>query len=90
MIINEILKTHNAHRRTHGSAPLTLDHQMTCDAMKFAQRLAHKRTLKHQSSQVLATKGLGENIGMSCAPAVKGNLLGGKILRMARNVAKRW
>jgi len=86
----EVLKAHNAYRRTHAAPELHLDGKMICDAQKFAQEIAYKGMLQHQSSDILARKGLGENIGMSCAPLRNGPLSYGKIVKMAKNVAKRW
>ena len=90
ILAREVLKAHNAYRRTHGSPDLHLDGQMTCDARNFAQEIAFKGVLQHQSSEILARKGLGENIGMSCAPVQDGPLKYGRIVTMAKNVAKRW
>lgn len=90
LMAKEILKSHNTYRRTHASPPLHLDEQMTCDAQTFAQEIASKGILQHQKSTILATKRLGENIGMSCAPKLSGPLSYGRILKMAKNVAKRW
>ena len=90
IVANEVLRSHNAYRRTHGSPDLRLDDQMICDAQKYAEDIAFKGVLKHQSSQILARKSLGENIGMSCAPVRDGPLSYGKIIKMAKNVAKHW
>ncbi|KAM7442049.1 hypothetical protein ABFA07_008966 [Porites harrisoni] len=90
IVANEVLRSHNAYRRTHGSPDLHLDDQMICDAQKYAEDIAFKGVLKHQSSQILAKKSLGENIGMSCAPVRDGPLSYGKIIKMAKNVAKHW
>lgn len=90
IIAKEVLKAHNAYRRTHAAPELHLDGKMICDAQKFAQEIAYKGMLQHQSSDILARKGLGENIGMSCAPLRNGPLSYGKIVKMAKNVAKRW
>ena len=84
------MKAHNAFRRTHGSPDMQLDDQMICDAQTYAKEIAYKGALEHQSSEILARKGMGENIGMSCTPARNGPLKYNKIVRMARNVAKRW
>ena len=90
IVANEVLRSHNAYRRTHDSPDLHLDDQMICDAQKYAEDIAFKGVLKHQSSQILAKKSLGENIGMSCAPVRDGPLSYGKIIKMAKNVAKHW
>ena len=63
---------------------------MICDAQKYAKKMSSKGVLEHESSAVLARRGLGENIGMSCMPARNGPLNNQRVERMARNVAKRW
>jgi len=84
------MAAHNSVRRTHGSPALQLDEQMTCDAQHFAQQMASRGVLEHQSSSTLSRKRVGENIGMSCTPARNGPLSFQKIKRMVGNVAKRW
>lgn len=90
IVAKEVLKSHNAYRRTHASPEIHLDNQMICDAQTFAQEIAHMGILQHQASEILAKKKLGENIGMSCAPMRSGRLHAGRIIQMAKNVAKRW
>jgi len=90
IVAKEILKSHNDYRRTHAAPPLQLDVQMMCDAQTFAQEIAARGVLKHQKGVILARKRLGENIGMSCAPARGGPLSYGRIMKMAKNVARRW
>ena len=90
IVAKAVKAVHNAYRRTHGSPAVQLDEQMTCDAQKFAQQLAFKGVLEHQSSTILARKRVGENIGMSCTPARNRPLTFQKISKMVGNVAKRW
>ena len=90
VVAKEILKSHNDYRQTHAAPPLQLDVQMMCDAQTFAQEIAARGVLQHQKSVILARKRLGENIGMSCAPAQGGPLSYGRIMKMAKNVARRW
>ena len=47
IVANEVLRSHNAYRRTHGSPDLHLDDQMICDAQKYAEDIAFKGVLKH-------------------------------------------
>ena len=90
IVANDVKKTQNAYRRVHGSPDLRLDDHMMCDAQNYAQKMASKGVLEHQSSAILARRGVGENIGMSCVPARNGPLTYLKVQKMARNVAKRW
>lgn len=90
IIAKKVMKAHNSFRRTHGSPALQLDEKMICDAQTFAQQMALKGVLEHQSSEILARQRVGENIGMSCTPARNGPLNFEKISRMVGNVAKRW
>ena len=85
IVANDLKKTQNAYRRVHGSPDLRLDDHMMCDAQNYAQKMASKGVLEHQSSAILARRGVGENIGMSCVPARNGPLTYLKVQKMARN-----
>ena len=46
---NDILKTHNSYRKTHGSGTLKWSNKLQNNAQRWAEKLAKKGYLQHES-----------------------------------------
>ena len=59
------LDKHNAYRATHGSQMMTIDSDLSADALVWAKYLADNDEWYHDPNR----DNQGENLGMSCSTA---------------------
>lgn len=64
---NIALTEHNFYRGIHQSVPIKINKDLVMEARKFAQTLAARGNLVHESPDVLNRLGQTENLGMVCS-----------------------
>jgi uncharacterized protein YkwD len=74
VFINEVIKTHNVHRKKHQAPPLRHAADLTAHAQWWAEHLAEKDEFQH-SKCILKNQLIGENLA---AKYTNGNKFSGK------------